>query len=79
MTRDDDYLRRRTARPDVFPEEPTIGDTRIAVELVLSLLAQGASIEKPLNDSPELEQDDVRVCAVYTHAVIPAIRPIPTP
>lgn len=37
---------------------------------VLSLLAQGASAEEILDDYPKLEQDDIRACIAYAHAVI---------
>ena len=36
-------LGRITARPDVFGGKPIVRDMRISVELILSLLAQGAT------------------------------------
>ena len=63
-------LTRITARADVFEGKPTIRNMRVSVETVLSLLAQGASIEEILDDYPKLEPDDIRACIAYAHAVI---------
>lgn len=43
---------------------------RISVELILSLLAQGETVEAILGDYPDLEGEDIRVGLAYTHAVI---------
>ena len=43
---------------------------RISVELILSLLAQGESVDAILADCPGLEPDDIRACLAYAHAVI---------
>ena len=70
MTPNPELLKRITARPDVFDGKPIIRDMRISVELILSLMAQGATIETLLEDYPELEPDDIRACTAYAHAVI---------
>jgi uncharacterized protein (DUF433 family) len=66
----DSLLRRITVRPDVFGGKPIIRDLRISVELIVSLLAQGVSVEDILDDYPGLEPDDIRACLAYAHAVI---------
>ena len=66
----EDLLKRITARPDVFNGKPIIRDMRISVELVLSLLSQGASHEELMDDYPDLEEEDIRACIAYAHAVI---------
>ena len=63
-------LGRISARPDVFGGKPIIRGMRISVELILSLLAQGESVETLLEDYPELEPDDILACLAYAHAVI---------
>ena len=63
-------LERVTARPDVFGGKPIVRDMRITVELILSLLSQGATQEELLNDYPGLEPDDIRACIAYAHTVI---------
>ena len=63
-------LERITADPAIFGGKPIIRGMRISVELVLSLLAQGETVEAILADYPGLEPDDVRACIAYAHAVI---------
>ena len=42
---DQELLQRITATPEIFGGKPIIRGMRISVELILSLLAQGESIE----------------------------------
>jgi len=63
-------LARVTADPAIFGGKPIIRGMRISVELVLSLLAQGESIEAILSDYPGLEREDVLACLAYAHAVV---------
>ena len=67
MTTSQELLGRITARPDVFGGKPIVRDMRISVELVLSLLSQGATQEELLEDYPGLEPEDVRACIAYAH------------
>ncbi len=70
MPTNHELLRRITARPDIFGGKPIIRDMRISVELVLSLLNQGATQEELLDDYPDLEPEDIRACIAYAHTVI---------
>ena len=70
MTANHELLSRTTARTDVFGGKPIVRDMRISVELILSLLSQGATQEELLNDYPGLEPDDIRACIAYAHTVI---------
>ncbi len=70
MTTNHEPLSRITARPDVFGGKPIIRDMRISVELILSLLSQGAAQEELLDDYPGLEPEDIRACIAYAHTVI---------
>lgn len=63
-------LERITSRPEVFGGKPIIRDMRISVELILSLLAQGETVEALLGDYPDLEPEDIQACLAYAHAVI---------
>ncbi len=65
-----ELLKRITARPDVFGGKPIVRDMRISVELILSLLSQGATTDELLDDYPGLEPEDIRACVAYAHAVI---------
>ncbi|MCY4416162.1 MAG: DUF433 domain-containing protein [Chloroflexi bacterium] len=70
MPDNQELLKRITARSDVFGGKPIIRDMRISVELILSLLSQGATAEELLDDYPGLEPEDIRACVAYAHAVI---------
>lgn len=63
-------LQRITANSAIFGGKPIIRGMRISVELILSLLAQGASVEELLADYPDLEVEDIRACLEYARAVI---------
>lgn len=67
---DDTLLRRITVNPEIFGGKPIIRGMRISVELVLSLLAQGQTVDTILDDYPDLEPEDVQACLAYAHAVI---------
>jgi uncharacterized protein (DUF433 family) len=65
-----ELLKRITANPEIFGGKPIIRGMRISVELILSLLAQGVTVEAIRADYPDLEGDDIRACLAYAHAVI---------
>ena len=67
---DETLLKRITANPEIFGGKPIIRGMRVSVELILSLLAQGETVEAILSDYPDLEPEDVRACLTYAHAVI---------
>jgi uncharacterized protein (DUF433 family) len=70
QTSQDDLLGRITVNPAIFGGKPIVRGMRISVELILSLLAQGAPAEEILGDYPDLEPEDIRACLAYAHAVI---------
>jgi uncharacterized protein (DUF433 family) len=74
MKMDEAIVNRITADPDIFGGKPIIRSMRISVELILSLLAQGESVEAILDDYPELELADIRACIAHAHAVIASAR-----
>ena len=65
-----ELLKRITVRRDVLGGKPIVGDMRLSVELILSLLAQGVTPEGILDGYPKLEAQDIRACIAYAHAVI---------
>ena len=65
MPNNEILLQRITARSDVFGGKPIIRDMRISVELVLSLMSQGATQDELLDDYPDLEPEDIRACIAY--------------
>ena len=65
-----ELLKRIAVPPDVFGGKPVVRDMRLSVELILSLLAQGATPQQILDDYPRLGADDIRACIAYAHAAI---------
>ena len=63
-------LSRITVNPGIFGGKPIIRGMRISVELILSLLAQGATEAEILDDYEGLEPEDIRACLAYAHAVV---------
>jgi uncharacterized protein (DUF433 family) len=66
----DQLLQRITVNREIFGGKPIIRGMRISVELILSLLAQGETIEGLLEDYPQLDPEDIRACLAYARAVI---------
>jgi len=67
---DRELLSRITSNPEIFGGKPIIRGMRISVELILSLLAQGETVEGILADYPDLTRADIQACLAYARAVI---------
>lgn len=65
--------------PDVLAGKPIIKGTRLAVEFVLRLLAQGWSEEDVLKNYPGLERDDILACLAYASEVLGLEKVYPLP
>ena len=65
-----ELLERITSNREIFGGKPIVRGMRISVELVLSLLAHGESVEAILNDYPDLTPVDIQACLAYARAVI---------
>jgi uncharacterized protein (DUF433 family) len=66
---DNTLLKRIVANPKTFGGAPCIRDTRVPVETVLSLLAQGATYDELIADF-EITREDIQACIAYAFAVI---------
>ena len=64
--------------PDVLVGKPVVAGTRISVELVLELLADGWDEKQLLDGYPSLEREDTWACLHYAAATLRAegARPI---
>ncbi len=51
--------------PDVMTGKPVIRGTRLTVQFVLGLLAQGSTIENILEEYNGLTRDDILACLEY--------------
>jgi uncharacterized protein (DUF433 family) len=63
-------LKRITFDKDVLCGKPLIRGLRISVEMILELLAKGATEQEIMEDYPELEPDDLRAALLYAHHMV---------
>lgn len=56
--------------PDILVGKPVIKGTRIAVEFVIELMAQGWSEEDILHNYPKLSSDDIHACLNYASKIL---------
>jgi len=69
MESEEALLERIVVDPKVMVGKPVIKGTRITVEYVLTLLAQGLTVEGILKDYPHLARDDVAAVLLYAAKV----------
>ena len=67
-----DWKDRITVDPEVLVGKPVVKGTRLAVEFVVDLLAQGWSEQDVLRNYPGLTKADVQACLAYASAVLHA-------
>lgn len=63
--------------PDVLVGKPVIKGTRIAVEFVVDLLAQGWTEDDILKNYPGLTTEDIRACLKYASQTLQTERVYP--
>jgi uncharacterized protein (DUF433 family) len=63
--------------PDNLVGKPVVKGTRLAVEFIIDLLAQGWSEAEILRNYPGLTQEDVQACLSYASAVLQAEKVYP--
>ena len=66
----ENLLERITFNKDVLRGKPVIRGLRISVEMILELLAKGASEKEILEDYPDLEADDIQAALVYAYQLV---------
>lgn len=65
--------------PEVLAGKPVIRGTRLSVELIVQLLAQGWSDADILASYPTLTAEDVQACLKYASAVMQSEKVYPLP
>lgn len=65
-----DWRQRIALDPAVLTGKPVINGTRISVELVIDLLAQGWTEDDVLNNYPGVTRDDLRACLHYASEMV---------
>ena len=68
---------RITIDPKVLAGKPVIKGTRLAVEFIVDLLAQGWSEAQILDNYPGVTREDIRACLQYASEVLKSERVFP--
>ena len=64
--------------PAILSGKPVIRGTRLSVEFVVGLLADGWSVADILANYPGLTQEDISACLAYARDVLSTERAYPT-
>lgn len=65
-----DPLVRITFDKEILAGKPIIRGMRLSVEMILELLAKGATTEEILEDYPQLEAQDIQAALLYAHRLV---------
>jgi uncharacterized protein (DUF433 family) len=71
------WQERITINPDILVGKPVIRGTRLAVEFIVDLLAQGWSEKEILRNYPGITREDIHACLAYASASLHAERVYP--
>ena len=66
----ENLLQRITFNQQVLHGKPVIRGLRISVEMILELLAKGATRQEILEDYPELEPVDIQAALAYAQHLV---------
>ena len=72
-----EWEERITLDPKILVGKPVVKGTRLAVEFIVDLLAQGWSEEEVLRNYPGLEREDIQACLRYASSLLHAERAYP--
>ncbi len=67
---DEQLLQRITVEPKIMAGKPVIRGTRIPVQIVVRMLAQGISEDEILREYPRLQAEDIRAALAYAARVL---------
>ena len=65
--------------PEIVAGKPVVKGSRLAVEFIVDLLAQGWPQTEIMRNYPGLTEEDIRACLNYASAVLRAERVYPLP
>jgi uncharacterized protein (DUF433 family) len=72
-----DWRTRIVIDPRILVGKPTVRGTRLAVEFIIDLLAQGWAEAEILHNYPGLTHEDVQACLSYASATLRAEKVYP--
>jgi len=73
------WKNRITINPNILVGKPIIKGTRISVELILDLLANGWTAETILDNYPQLKKEDITAVLKYATEILKEERVYPLP
>jgi len=65
-----DWRERIVIDPNILVGKPVIKGTRIAVEMIVDLLARGWTEERILQEYDHLGREDIRACLAYATEIL---------
>ena len=72
-----DWRERIVIDPEILAGKPIVRGTRLAVEFIIDLLAQGWTEAELLHNYPGLTHEDVQACLGYASATLQAEKVYP--
>jgi len=70
MNKVNDLLARITVDPEVMVGKPIVKGTRMTVEYVLGLLAEGISMDEILREYKNIKKEDIYACLAFARAAL---------
>jgi uncharacterized protein (DUF433 family) len=65
-----DWQGRIEVNPSVLVGKPVVKGTRLAVEFIVGLLAEGWTIDEILQQYPSISEPDIRACLGYATTML---------
>lgn len=72
-----DWQERITVSPEILVGKPVVKGTRLAVEFIIELLAQGWTEDEVLRNYPGLASEDIKACLAYAGEMMKSERVYP--
>ena len=72
-----EWRERITLDPAVLVGKSVVKGTRLAVEFIIDLLAQGWTVEEVLRNYPGITREDVQACLAYASEILRAEKVFP--
>lgn len=64
------YIDRINVNPKILAGKPVFKGTRIPISIVLTMLRDGASFQKILEEYPKLTEDDIKAALDYSVFIV---------
>ena len=66
----EELLKRIVVDPDILVGKPVIKGTRVAVYLIVELVAAGMTTKQILKEYPQLKEEDVKAALLYASKLV---------